>query len=540
MTAFLPFVAERFAIGPGDRQSMASALSHDPLQRDVFFALCLGMTVVVPDPEQFGNPGYLARWARDQRLTVLNLVPAMLQLLCQDTPGEAPPALPALRQVLTVGEVLKRADVERLYAMAPGVVCINLYGATETQRAISFLELPRRFDVCDPEDETFPDPGSRGLQKAILPLGRGLRGVQLLVLGGQNALAGVGELGEICFRSRHLALGYADPAQTRERFLQNPWNGDPRDRLYRTGDLGRFLPGGSVEFAGRTDFQVKIRGFRIELPEIEAVLRHHPRIGEAVVILREDGGEPRLAAYFTSRGEPPTSRELRELLLASLPDYMVPAAFVPLAAFPLNRTGKIDRRALPAPLPEAEAGEFQPPATPEEEMLAALFGQLLGRGNIGRGSHFFELGGHSLLATQLLARARDVFGAALPLRTVFEKPTVAALAAAFHQALAGGPGGGPGTGGEGRAAPCCRSPKARRGRFPSPRNGSISSKSSSPARVPTCSPAPCGCAARSTCRRCAPRSGASSPATRRCAPASSRWTASRCRSSIRPTATTCR
>jgi amino acid adenylation domain-containing protein len=433
LTAFLPFVERRFGIGPGDRNSMLSALSHDPLHRDILYSLCLGMTVVAPDPEKLGSPGFLGRFAREKRITVLNLVPAMLQLLLAETAGEDAP-LPDLRRVFTVGEVLKEADVRRLYAVAPEAVCFNLYGSTETQRAVSFLELPRSF-VCDPESLEGPEPGSRGLQKAILPLGRGIDGVQLLVLGPRQALAGVGELGEIVFRSRHLALGYANEAETREKFLVNPFTGDPGDRLYRTGDLGRYLPGGSVEFAGRADLQVKIRGFRVELPEIEAALRRHPAIVEAVVLLRQDGGgrgeasgDARLVAYFTHREAAPSARELRELLKSVLPDYMVPAVFVPLEAFPTGRTGKIDRAALPAPQEEAPRGR-RPPATPDQELLAAIFGRLLGREEIGLGDNFFELGGHSLLATLLLSRVRGAFGVSLPLRSIFERPTLETFAA---------------------------------------------------------------------------------------------------------------
>ena len=427
LTAFLPFFAERFQLGPGDRQSMASALSHDPLQRDVLLALGLGMTVVVPDPEQLKAPGYLARWAREQRITVMNLVPTLLQLLCLAEPGEEPVSLPELRRVLTVGEALKKADVLRLYEIAPAVTCINLYGATETQRALSFLELPRDF-VFDSENEELPEPGSRGMDKAVLPLGRGIDGVQLLVLTPRQKLAGIGELGEICFRSRYLARGYSDAAATREKFAPNPFTGEEGDRIYHTGDLGRFLPGGGVEFAGRTDFQVKLRGFRIELQEIEAALRRHPQLIEAVVMLREVGGEERLVAYFTHQGEAPSGRELRELLLATLPDYMVPASWMPLPAFPLNLAGKIDRRALPDPV-VTERGERRLPSQVDQQVLAAIFGQLLGRDEIALDDNFFELGGHSLLATQLLSRVRGAFGVALPLRAIFERPTLEAFAA---------------------------------------------------------------------------------------------------------------
>jgi amino acid adenylation domain-containing protein len=422
LAAFLPTVAEIFGLGPGDRHSMASALAHDPLQRDVFISLGLGMTLVVPDGERLGEPGYLANWARERRITVMNLVPAMLQVFCRETP-----TLPDLRRVLLIGDVLHRGEVDALHAAAPNVVAINLYGATETQRALSYSILPRRPAELDPESEF----GTRGHQKASLPLGRGYDGVQLVLLNPQGVPAGVGETAEIHIRSRYLARGYSDPAQTAERFLVSPWTDDPHDRLYKTGDLGRYLPDGQVEFLGRADFQVQVRGYRVELGEIEAALARQPAVEANVVVVRGEAEDQKLVAYLVPRPEAriPEPRELRAALLARLPDYMVPATFVTLAALPLNQNGKIDRLALPPPPHEAAASTYRQPANFYEEAVAHLWEGLLGHERISADADFFELGGHSLLATRLLARLRDAFGVQVSLRSFFAAPTVAALAA---------------------------------------------------------------------------------------------------------------
>jgi amino acid adenylation domain-containing protein len=422
LAAFLPAVAETFGLGPGDRHSMASALAHDPLQRDVFISLGLGMTLVVPDGERLGEPGYLANWARERRITVMNLVPALLQVFCREAP-----TLPDLRRVLLIGDVLHRGEVDALYALAPNVVAINLYGATETQRALSYSILPRRPAELDSES----DFGTRGHQKASLPLGRGYDGVQLVLLNPQGEVAGVGEAAEIHIRSRYLARGYSDPAQTAERFIGSPWSGDPHDRLYKTGDLGRYLPDGQVEFLGRADFQVQVRGYRVELGEIEAALARLAAVEANVVVVRGQADDQKLVAYLVPRpgARIPEPRELRAALLARLPDYMVPATFVTLAALPLNQNGKIDRLALPPPPHEAAASTYRPPANFYEEAVAHLWEGLLGHERISADADFFELGGHSLLATRLLARLRDAFGVQVSLRSFFAAPTVAALAA---------------------------------------------------------------------------------------------------------------
>ncbi|MCP4661094.1 MAG: amino acid adenylation domain-containing protein, partial [bacterium] len=432
LTHFLPWLAETFGFHRGDRQSLLSALSHDPLNRDVFIPLCYGATLFVPDPEEIGMPGYLADWVGRHQLTILNLVPAMLQLLCQRSPGRpAPAALDSLRYAFMVGDVLTRGDVAALYALSPSVRCVNYYGSTETQRALSHFVVPREATSAR----------AQALEKAVLPLGKGIRGVEFLVLGPAGRLAGVGELGEIHVRSHHLALGYLDDeALTRERFFPNPFRDHPGDRLYRTGDLGRYLPDGNVEFAGRVDHQVQIRGYRIELGEIEAVLGRHPAVRECAVAVRDDGrgDERRLAAYVVAASaRRPAVRELREHLIAQLPEYMVPAAVVFLDSLPLTPTGKVDRRALPAPDRIRPQGEeaFVAPQTPLEELVAGIWSEVLGVDGVGMRDNFFELGGHSLLATKVFARLNEALAAELPLTLIFNAPQLDEFVARLGERL---------------------------------------------------------------------------------------------------------
>ncbi|MBV9124022.1 MAG: AMP-binding protein, partial [Planctomycetes bacterium] len=230
---------------------------------------------------------------------------------------------------------------------------------------------------------------------------------------------------------------------TGERFISNPLPGTPGPRLYRTGDRARWLADGTVEYLGRLDHQVKLRGFRIELGEIEAVLGQHTGVREAVVLVREDSpGDPRLVAYVVSAGDPkPMAAELRAFLKEKLPEYMVPAAFVVLEALPLSPNGKVDRKALPAPEETRSEEEWLAPRSAEEEVVAGIWAEVLGRQRVGVRDNFFELGGHSLLATQVLSRLRQIYPVNLPLRTLFEEPTVENLAALISQSQNGHPNG---------------------------------------------------------------------------------------------------
>jgi amino acid adenylation domain-containing protein len=413
LTHFIPWLRSAWQLGPEDRFSMASGLAHDPLHRDVFTPLQLGAAVCVPRPDDAATPGRLAAWMREAGVTVAHLTPALGRVLTEG----APPRLDALRRVFLVGDVLTRYDVERLRGLAPGVTVVNYYGSTETQRAVGF----------------FVPPAAGG--REVVPLGRGIPGVSLLVVNRAGALAGVGEPGEVFLRSPHLAAGYLhDEALTRERFVPNPLTG--ADRAYRTGDLGRYLPDGAVEPLGRADRQVKVRGFRVEPGEVEAVLARHPAVGEAVVLPYDAApGDLRLAAYVVPAhaARPPAPAELRAAAAEQLPDYMVPAAWVLLDALPLTPNGKLDRAALPAPVPAESTETFVAPRNATEEVLAGFWTELLGVERVGVEDDFFLLGGHSLLATRLLARVHQTLRVQVPLRRFFEAPTVAGVAAAVME-----------------------------------------------------------------------------------------------------------
>ncbi|HYX26460.1 MAG TPA: amino acid adenylation domain-containing protein, partial [Thermoanaerobaculia bacterium] len=326
LSHFLPWQRQELGLAGTDRFSLLSGLGHDPLQRDLFTPLYLGAAICIPDPAAIVIPGRLSAWMRRQGVSVAHLTPAMGQLLTESGAVGAE-VLPALRYVFLVGDVLTRRDVARLRLLAPGVTCVNLYGSTETQRAVGY-------HVVDGAEAAEGSP-ALGEQhgKEVLPLGRGMQDVQLLVLSRGGQLAGIGEVGEIAMRSPHLARGYlGDEAGTAERFLANPFVARAGDRLYRTGDLGRYLPDGEVAFAGRADTQVKVRGFRIELGEIQAQLGRVPGVREAVVLATEEGGAGRrLVAYVVlepGAAPAPTTADLRGHLKAALPAYMVPSAFV--------------------------------------------------------------------------------------------------------------------------------------------------------------------------------------------------------------------
>ncbi|MFQ5796950.1 MAG: condensation domain-containing protein, partial [Candidatus Bipolaricaulia bacterium] len=239
--------------------------------------------------------------------------------------------------------------------------------------------------------------------------------------------------GELHIGGVGLARGYLNrPELTEKKFIPHPFSEEPGARLYKTGDCVRYLPDGNIEFLRRIDHQVKIRGFRIELGEIEAVLVNHPAVQETVVMAREDTpGDKRLVAYVVPKqAQAPTINELRSFLKEKLPDYMVPSAFVPLEALPFTPNGKVDRRALPAPdqiRPQMEE-TFVSPRTPVEESLAAIWRDLLELKQVGIHDNFFELGGHSLLATQVISRLHELFKVEIPLRVLFESPTISALA----------------------------------------------------------------------------------------------------------------
>jgi amino acid adenylation domain-containing protein len=387
-----------------------TSLNFDGHLRELFWPLTAGGRIVMARPEGHRDPRYLLETIRAQGVTTLNLVPSLLQLLLEH---EDMPACAGLRRVLCGGEALPGTLVRRFHDRLPGAVLHNLYGPSEAATAVS--------TPVAPEYES----------KAVVPIGRPGSNVRTYILDREGNPTPVGVAGELHVGGAGVARGYLNrPALTAERFVADPFAGEPGARMYRTGDLARWLPDGTIEFLGRNDFQVKIRGFRVELGEIEARIAAHAEVREAVVLAREDApGDRRLVAYYVA-AEPIRAEELRAHAAERLPEYMVPAAYVWLEALPLTPNGKVDRRALPAPDGSALAARaYEAPVGATETELAEIWGEVLKVSPVGRNDHFFELGGHSLLAMTLIERMRQR-GLHADIRSLFTTLTLAEFAAA--------------------------------------------------------------------------------------------------------------
>ncbi|XXX81466.1 amino acid adenylation domain-containing protein [Sorangium sp. So ce134] len=375
-------------------------------------------------PEPARAPRSLAEQARAHGATMLQCTPSLMQMILQD--ADAVRSLEPLRVLMLGGEALPSALAAEVKRALPGRL-VNMYGPTETT-------------VWSMTHEVREAEG-------VVPIGRPIANTQVYLLDRHLEPAPVGVPGELYIGGAGVARGYHDrPALTAERFVPDPFAGAPGARLYRTGDVARRRPDGTVVFLGRSDQQVKLRGHRIELGEIEAVLGRHPAVLEGVVAVREDDpGAHRLVGYVVLKGAPPPGAapapgllaEIGAFLRARLPEAMVPATIVALPALPLTPNGKVDRRALPAPAPgPGEAS--RDPRTPVEELIAGLWAEALRRERVGVDDDFFQLGGHSLLAMQIVSRVRAAFHVELPLRVLFERPTVAALGAWVERAQRGG------------------------------------------------------------------------------------------------------
>ena len=322
---------------------------------------------------------------------------------------------PALRCILVGGEAVSDALLKRLARTFPKAEVIELYGPTEAT-IISSYYAPARH-------------GDSGVSNCI---GHRFDYSSMLILNEAAQLQPLGVVGELYLGGETLAQGYLKrPELTRASFQQICVQTDTPTNLYKTGDLARYLPNGTIEFLGRNDQQVKIRGFRIELGEIQAHLQQMEAIAEVVVQARDGATDKRLIAWYTSQSPVPVE-DMRAHLNTCLPDYMIPAAFVHMEAWPLTPNGKIDRKTLPEPDAVAfGSNDFHPPQGEAEQTLAAIWRDLLGIERIGRNDHFFELGGHSLMAVTLVERMRQL-GHHIDVRTVFTSPTLAGLAAVTH------------------------------------------------------------------------------------------------------------
>jgi len=431
-----------YGVTPQSRMLQFASPCFDASVWECFMALAVGATLVLAPAEELRDPRGLCAVLADEAVTVALLPPSMLSQLPLD-------AGPALETLVVGGEACPPALAA---AWAKRVRLINAYGPTEATVIATTWPVPREVDDSRP-----------------LPIGRPVPNAQAFILDKNLQPVPVGVAGELYVGGDGLARGYLSRRSlTRERFIKNPFNPRRGARLYKTGDLARYLPDGAIEFLGRADEQVKIRGFRVEPGEIEATLAAHPAVRAAAVVAREDRpGDKRLVAYVVpaagpAAGRSPAVEELRAFLRQKLPDYMVPAAFVTLDALPLTPSGKVDRRALPAPDQGRPglAGAFVAPRTPLEADLAGIFAQVLGLERVGIYDSFFELGGHSLLATRLVSRVREALRVELPLRSLFEAPAVADLGPRIAALAAGRQGAAP------DAGPAAIQRIARRGAAP--------------------------------------------------------------------------
>ncbi len=391
-----------------------ASLTFDVSFQEIFSTLAAGGTVVlVPDATRI-DIAELGRFIQENRIERFHLPVVVLQKLAEQF-CENPTPLSCVREFMAGGEQLQiTPPVIKLFEQLSDCTLYNHYGPSETHVITSF---PLRHPAAK-----WP---------ALPPLGRPLANTQVYVLDGHLQPVPVGVSGELYIGGDCVAHGYLmRPALTAERFIPDPFGCRTGARIYKTGDLVRYLPDGNLEFLGRNDFQVKIRGMRIELGEIEVALRAHPLVREAVVTVRtEERNEKTLAAYIVPQSDPLAAKDLRAFLKERLPEHMVPAYFVMLQEFPLTSSGKINRLALPAPGEDAGAvSDYVAAETAVEKALAGIFAEVLGLERIGALDNFFDLGGHSLMATQVASRIREAFRADLPVRSIFEEPTVRGLA----------------------------------------------------------------------------------------------------------------
>ncbi|MCW7542129.1 amino acid adenylation domain-containing protein, partial [Aquabacterium sp. A7-Y] len=408
-------IRQRYGLNPADRVLQFVAPSFDVATQEVFAALASGATLVLRSEAWIADPDSFGALCARHRISVLHLPTAYWQQLALDARFRLPAGV---RLVAIGGEAAQPAALAAWFARQPREVeLLNEYGPTETTVTATLA----RIDGAD-------RPSCIGR-----PLGR----ARLYLLDARQRPVPIGVTGEIHIGGPGVARGYLGlPEQSAERFIDDPFSPMPGARLYRTGDLGRWRADGSIDFLGRNDRQLKIRGFRIEPGEIEAELTRAPDVREAVVVLREEAPDHRrLVAYVTPRGDlAPDFDALRRQLKGSLPDYMVPAAFVCLSALPLTSTGKVDHCALPSPEPEALA--LRADAAPQGEaevLLASLWQELLQVEQVGRHDHFFDLGGHSLLTLPLIERLREA-GWHAEVRQVFGHPVLAELAGVLRPA----------------------------------------------------------------------------------------------------------
>ncbi|WP_225728603.1 non-ribosomal peptide synthase/polyketide synthase [Nocardia sp. JCM 34519.1] len=399
-------VAQAWSAGSGDRVLVHSSVAFDASTYEIWPALCGGATLVIAG-ELRSDPVEIARLVAARSVTKIFATPPLLAVLADHAKTLPEHTFESLTEVHTGADTLTAELVHAWRALCPGLRIDNLYGPTEATVDVTSMAVP---------DEV----------SGAVPIGVPVANTQVYVLDSALAPVPVGVPGELYVAGAQLARGYRGRAGlTAARFVADPFDSSG-GRLYRTGDVVRWNRAGVLEFVGRVDDQVKIRGFRVEPGEVESILAQHPSVSRSVVVAREtDTGDKQLVGYVVADGI--DGADVRGFVAERLPDFMVPAAVVVLDSIPLTANGKVNRSALPIPELRSSVA-YRAPGSVREQLLAELFAEVLGRDRVGVDDGFFALGGHSLLATRLVSRIRAVLGIEVPIRTVFDAPTVAQLA----------------------------------------------------------------------------------------------------------------
>ncbi|QWF71690.1 amino acid adenylation domain-containing protein [Methylomonas paludis] len=404
----LPWYISHTELGPGDAMLLVTSYAFDLSQRVIFGPLLSGARLVLAT-EPF-DPQAIVKLVAKQQVTITNLTPSGFHALIDAAKhGE----LASLQRVYLGGESIL---VDKLLEMpAPRPAFVNCYGPTECTATATV------FSVADLAQ----------YRNRPIPIGKPIANARIYILDQQLQLVPIGVSGEIYIAGVPVGRGYLQQDElTAERFLPDIYSGDVNARMYKTGDLGRWLADGNIEFLGRNDFQIKLRGFRIEQGEIETVLRQHPQLREVVVDVYEPvPGDKRLVAYcIAESAKHPAIADLHQFLKPLLPAYMLPASYVFIDSIPLNRNGKLDRKALPKPSTDSDARDYAPPRNEIETTLVSIWKHVLGVDKIGIRDNFFDMGGYSLLAVSLLQEIKQDFGLELELGRIYHSPTIAELA----------------------------------------------------------------------------------------------------------------
>ncbi len=406
----LLWMQDTFQIDTSDTLIQKTPFSFDVSVWEFFWPLMCGSRLVVAKPEGHKDAQYLQDLIAREHITVIHFVPSMLHLFLEAADQQQ---CTSLKNVVLSGEALTVDLLQRYFAILKAPL-YNLYGPTEAAVDVSYWQ-------CDPD---FRGPS--------VPIGRPISNTTLYILDKKGEPVPIGQSGELHIGGVQVARGYHNrPELTAEKFIRDPFSEDPSARLYKTGDLCRFLPDGNIEYLGRIDFQVKIRGNRIELGEIEAAILNDPAVHQCAVVVREDApGEKRLVAYIVESAEQFSLTDMRKNLAETLPEYMIPAIFVPMPELPLTPSGKTDRCALPKPGRQRPqlATPYIAPRSATEKKLVSVWSELLQVDKVGIDDNFFELGGDSLMALKMVVRLHSNHGLSMPVVKLFQFPSIGKLA----------------------------------------------------------------------------------------------------------------